>query len=104
MFNFEVFLLCLLISSVFTGLVTEAVKKLLVEHNKVYRANTLAGIVSVGVSMIVGAGYYILTQASITSSFIFYIVALILLSWLCAMIGYDKVIQAISQFKITRED
>lgn len=24
----------------------------------------------------------------------------VLLSWLCAMVGYDKVIQAISQFKV----
>lgn len=28
-----------------------------------------------------------------------YLIALVLLSWLCAMLGYDKVIQAITQIR-----
>ena len=31
-------------------------------------------------------------------------VAQVFMSWLCAMVGYDKVIQAISQFKTNGED
>jgi uncharacterized membrane protein (DUF106 family) len=42
MVNFETFLLGLLVISTLTGLVTEAVKKNMVEHNVDYRANTIA--------------------------------------------------------------
>ena len=99
MINFETFLLGLLITSTLTGLVTEAVKKLLAEHDVTYRANTLAGMVSLVLSAAVGTSYIILTKMTCTSEIIIYLIALVFMSWLCAMIGYDKVIQSISQFK-----
>ena len=46
MINVELFMLGLLITSVLTGLTTEAVKNILIEHNATYRANTLAGIIA----------------------------------------------------------
>lgn len=95
----EMFLLMLLIVSVFTGLFTEAIKKALAEHNKNYYANTLAGAVSVVLSLAVGAGYLILTETQINEKMAVVLIALVLLSWLSAMVGYDKVIQVISQFK-----
>ena len=39
----EYFLLLLMIVSIFTGLVTEGIKKLLEESKKTYKANFLAG-------------------------------------------------------------
>lgn len=99
MISFETFLLGLLITSTLTGLVTEAVKKLMVEHNKTYRANTLAGIISSILSAAIGVSYVILTNTPIAANVIVYLIAMIFMSWLCAMVGYDKVIQAISQFK-----
>ena len=104
MIGFQTFLLGLMITSTLTGLVTEAVKKIMVEHKKTYYANTLAGVVSVFVSGGISIGYILITEIGFTTQTIVYCIALLFLSWLCAMVGYDKVIQAISQFKTTRED
>lgn len=104
MVSFEVFMLGLLITSVLTGLVTEAVKKILSEYNVTYRANTLAGLVAFVLSSAIGAGYIVITGAAFTSQIAVCLVAQIFMSWLCAMVGYDKVVQAISQFKVDRKD
>ena len=99
MISLHVFMLGVLITSTLTSLATEAVQKLLAEHSKHYYANTLAGIVSVILYVAIGIGYMMLSSISFTSQTIVYLIALIFISWLCAMVGYDKVIQAISQFK-----
>lgn len=99
MFNFELFLIGLLGISILTGLATEAIKKVLTDLNKTYRANILAGLVSLVLSAAVGIGYVIVTNAIFTAQIVVYLVTLVFMSWLCAMVGYDKVIQAISQFK-----
>lgn len=100
MMNFDIFLLLLMIVSVLTGLVTEGIKKLLDEAKKPYRANLLAGAVAVFLSIAVDTGYMILTETLMNEKMAVILIALVLLSWLCAMVGYDKVIQAISQFKV----
>ena len=99
MISLHVFMLGVLITSTLTGLATEAIKKLLAEHSKNYYANTLAGIVSVILSVAIGIGYMMLSSISFTSQTIVYLIALVFISWLCAMVGYDKVVQAIGQFK-----
>jgi hypothetical protein len=99
MMNFENFLLGLLISSTLTGLVTEAVKKILTEYNVNYRANTLAGIVSLVLSAAIGIGYIVMFTIPVTAQVVIAIIGLAFLSWLGAMVGYDKVVQAIGQFK-----
>lgn len=96
--SIEIFLMGLLIVSTLTGLFTEAVKNLLSEYGVNYYANTLVGIISVIVAAAVAAAYVVVTGTLITASVVVCIIALVLLSWLCAMVGYDKVIQAISQF------
>lgn len=104
MISFEIFLFGLLITSTLTSLVTEALKKLFSEHNKTVPSNTLAGVVSSVLSIAIGVGYVVMTGAYFTSQIIICIIAQVFMSWLCAMVGYDKVIQAISQFKTKRED
>lgn len=104
MINLQVFLLGLLIVSTLTGLTTEAIKNLLDEHGKTYHSNTLAGIVALVLSMGVGIGYVSITGIGFTTQAIVSLIALIFMSWLCAMVGYDKVIQAISQFKNDKKD
>ena len=104
MISLHVFMLGVLITSTLTSLATEAVKKLLAEHSKNYYANTLAGIVSVILSVAIGISYMMLSNISFTSQTIVYLIALVFISWLSAMVGYDKVIQAISQFKTTSEE
>jgi len=74
------------------------VKKMLEEHKKNYYANTLAGCVAVALSALAGVGYIVLMDAQVTPKVIVMLVALALLSWLSAMVGYDKVVQALSQF------
>lgn len=103
MINIEVLMLGLLIISTLTGLVTEAVKSILVEHNVTYRANTLVGLVSLVLSVAISVGYVVITGIGFTSQIIVCVIGLVFMSWLCAMVGYDKVIQAISQFKTTKE-
>lgn len=98
----EVFLLMLLIVSTLTSLFTEGIKKWLAERKKTYHANAIAGYVSIVLSIVVGVAYIILTEATITAQLFVYLIALVLLSWLSAMVGYDKVVQAISQFKGTK--
>ena len=84
----EIFLLGLMIVSIFTGLFTEGIKKLLDEMTVKYHSNFLAG-------------YLILTETQINDKMAVYLIALVLLSWLASMVGYDKVIQAIAQLKRT---
>ena len=72
----EYFLLLLMIVSIFTGLVTEGIKKLLEESKKTYKANFLAGGVAVVLSVLVGSGYIILMDAQINSKMAVYLIAL----------------------------
>lgn len=97
--TFEVALFLLLVVATMTGLVTEAVKKVLQEGNISYRPNLLAGGVAVVLSAAAGWAYMILTETVLNGQMAVYLVALVFLSWLSAMVGYDKVIQTISQIK-----
>ena len=95
----HIFLTGLLVVSTLTSLFTEGIKKWLQERNKTYYSNALAGYVAVTLSVLVGAAYLILTGTTFSAQMVVYLIALMLLSWVSAMVGYDKVIQAISQFK-----
>jgi cytochrome c biogenesis factor len=101
---FDIFLLGLLGVSVLTGLTTEAIKGIYTELGKKYYSNTIAGIVSVILSIVVGIGYMMLTNTAFDISAVVILLALCFLSWLCAMVGYDKVIQAITQVKTKWKD
>ena len=92
-----VFLSLLFTVSILVGLTVEAIKKMLGDRK--YPTNIIAGIVSIVLSVVVGIFYCILTSTPFTSAVIIYIIALVFLSWLCAMLGYDKVIQSIKQIK-----
>ncbi|MDO4650196.1 MAG: aminopeptidase [Eubacteriales bacterium] len=97
--NLEMFLMLLMIVSIMTWLFTEAIKGWLKERKKNYYPNALAGWVAVVLSALVGAGYIIMTQAVLNAQMLVYLIALVLMSWLSAMVGYDKVIQAVAQFR-----
>lgn len=100
MMSMEFFLTLLIGVSVFTALVTEAIKKIMDEAGKVYKSNILAGVVSVVLSVLAGTGYMVMAEAQINAKMAVILIALVLLSWLCAMVGYDKVMQAITQIKV----
>ena len=97
--DLSVFLMLLLVVSTFTGLVTEAVKRWMQEKGRRYHANTLAGYVAAILAVAASVAYVILAEAKIDAQMVVYFMALVFLSWLAAMVGYDKVIQAISQFR-----
>lgn len=92
MITMDIFLLGLMIVSTLTGLVTEAVKKIMAERNCEYRPNTIAGIVASALSAVIGICYVVLAGITFNAQIVVYIIALIFMSWLCAMVGYDKVI------------
>ena len=96
---YEVFMLMLFAVSVMNGLFTEAVKKILKEKKVNYSANTITGCIAIVLSIAVGVCYVIMTGAVVNAQLIIWLVALVLLSWLTAMVGYDKVMQAITQIK-----
>lgn len=97
--SLELFLTALLVVSIFTGLFTQGLKILLDEAGWKYKANLLAGAVAIVLAVFVGIAYQILAEAAITDKMMVYLIALVLLSWLSAMVGYDKVVQAISQIR-----
>lgn len=96
--SLQEFLICLLAVSILTGLVTEGIKNTLTEWGKTYQANTLAGCVATVLGILTGVGYCVVMDVTLNGKLIVMLVALVLLGWLCAMVGYDKVIQAIQQF------
>lgn len=99
MINFDVFLIGLMVISTLTSLVTEAIKKILVEHNIKYRANTLVGIVAAVLSAAIGAGYIVIASIGFSAQVVVCLIALVFLSWLCAMVGYDKVVASLKPGK-----
>lgn len=103
MISLDMFLIGLLVVSAATGLTTEAVKVLLSSLNKEYRSNIIAGFVSIVLSLFTGISYVVFHGIEFTEQMIICVIALVFLSWLCAMVGYDKVIQTISQFIKTKK-
>lgn len=94
----DIFLMLLMAVSVLTGLFTEAVKSVLdVLGLKFPSSNVLAGIVAVALSVLVSVMFSVLNDITATDKVMVCYVALALLSWLSAMVGYDKVIQALTQ-------
>lgn len=100
MVSLDVFLSGLMLVSTLTGVTTEGVKKMLAGRKIDY--NVLTGIVALVLSCGVGIGYVILSKLTFTAEIIVYIVGLVFMSWLCAMIGYDKIREAIKTFKGAR--
>lgn len=98
------FLLLLLVVSTLTGLCVEAVKALLREYKVKYHANMLAGIVAIVLSVAVGGGYAVYTGVVWDGKMVICMIALVFLSWLCALVGYDKVVQTLAQIRGDRKD
>lgn len=93
----EMFLMALLICSTLTSLIVEALKKM--TGNEKHTYNIMAAIVSVIVAGAVSAAYLIMTGVRPDAKIWVIIIALVLGSWLCAMLSYDKVKQAILQIR-----
>lgn len=83
-----------LICATVTGLITEAIKKMISDKN----TTLLAAGVSVLVAGGLCAGYIVLNNVDVTRETIVYVVCVVILSWLSATLGFDKVKQALGGF------
>lgn len=97
MITIEAFMTMLFAVSVVTGLVTQAVKNCLDGLKMAYSSNILAGVVSVVVGGFACYGHCLYTGAEMNQLTISVYVAFVVMSWICAMVGYDKVVQAFKQ-------
>lgn len=88
----EIFTSLLFCTSLFSGLVTESLKKFFDVPS-----NILAGASSIGTALMVIVYYTISFNVLITLQYVISCVALCILSWISSMVGYDKVIQTIKQ-------
>lgn len=97
------FLILLTICAAITSLVTEGVKKILDDAKIGYASNILVLIVA----LIVGCGatalYYVNYQIPFNALNSVYLALMGVANWLGAMLGYDKVKQAIEQIGKSHE-
>ena len=89
----------LAIVSALTTLTVQGIKKILDEQGKTYKSNLLAGIVAVVLSVASVLGYVLYNGVAFTVQIAVLMVTFAFLSWLCAMVGYDKVKMLIEQLK-----
>lgn len=95
----ETFLILLTIFSTVTSLCTEATKKLLDSIGIKYASNVIVLIDAVCVGGLGMLAFYLLKGYPLNTANIIFIVLMVVSNWLGSMIGYDKVKQAIQQYK-----
>ncbi len=92
-----ILLILLTIYATATSFITEAVKRFMDDMKVKYASN----IVVLAVALIVGCGgtaiYYVNYQIPFTALNSVYLALIGITNWIGAMVGYDKVKQAISQ-------
>ena len=93
--NIAFFIKALAFISACTALTVEGIKKVLDSVKKTYNSTILAVIVSFVLSVATSAGYMIYSNIQLTAQIGVEIAALIFFSFLCATVGYDKVIKEI---------
>lgn len=93
----NIFIMLLTLYSVATGLIVEAIKKLLDEANKTYASNLLAFVVAILVGVVGTLLYYQLSSIAFTANNIICAILLGCLSGVGSMVGFDKIKQLIEQ-------
>lgn len=93
----EIFLILLTALSIVTSLLTEAVKKFLDELEFKYASNIVVLCIAVIIGGAGSAIFYVFNGFEFTTINIICIPLMICANWLVAMLGYDKVMQAIAQ-------
>ena len=97
--NVTLFLILLSAFSVISGLITEAIKKLLSD-----KTNLSYNLIALGVALVVGTigcgTYYQLNGLPFDLNNIIYMILMGLASGLTSMVGFDKVKQTIEQLAV----
>lgn len=97
MITVQVFMTGLLAVSILTSLTTQALKKLMRECGTKVHSNIMASIVAVVIAVALGVAWAITKHIPFDAFYICCLIALSFLGWLCAVLGYDKVKQAVKQ-------
>ena len=92
------FLIALGISSTFTSLAVQALKKAFGKTWEKVPTNIVATVVSLILAVGISFGYAILKDVVIDKYFVVWVIAYTGCTWLCAMLGYDKIKQSIEQW------
>lgn len=95
----EMCLIILAVCATATSLLTEGIKKILNKKKVKYSSNTLVFFVALIVGCGVTALYYVNYQVSFNALNSVYLALMGVANWIGAMLGYDKVKQAILQTK-----
>lgn len=93
--NITFFVSALAIIAATTALTVEGIKNILKSMEKDCNATVLAAIISVVLAIGASIGYVIYTATPVTAPLIVLIIAFAFLSFLCATVGYDKVMKEI---------
>ena len=102
--SITLFITIFTIGAMACGLLTEAIKKVYENANKEFSANIIALIDAIAVGGFGTAGAYILLGLPWTINNIICLILMIIVIWLGAMLGFDKVKQTIQQLgNITQE-
>lgn len=94
----NIFIALFMFYSVASGLITEAMKKILDEANVFYATNALALVVAMFLGTFGTLIYYQLTNIPFEINNIICAILLGIMSGVGSMIGYDKIIQLINQY------
>ena len=84
-----------LVCSVFTGLIVEAIKKMTTAEGR--QTNLIAAVVSVIDENRKEVGYILLNKLPFDTQNIISIILLVVCSWIVSMVGFDKFRQTIEQ-------
>lgn len=79
--------------SALTVLTVQAIKKLMDEAGKTYNSTILAAVVSCPLSVATSVCYIIYNSVTVDAKVIITVLFLVFLSFLCATVGYDKVVK-----------
>lgn len=100
----ETFTSLLAVFAILTSLITEGVKNVLASFNKKYPANIIVLCVSVLVGGVGTCLFYVWSDYTWTIKNIIWIFLMTGANWLGSMVGYDKVIQTITQIKVAKKE
>lgn len=98
-FSFDVMLALVTAMAVATSLLTQLVKSIFDAWKKQYASNVVVAVVSVIVGVCGTALYYVNYQIPFNALTSVYLAIMCLLNCAGAMVGYDKVKQAITQIR-----
>ncbi|MDO5572964.1 MAG: hypothetical protein Q4G60_03180 [bacterium] len=100
----ELFLGLLTICAAITAMMTQALKKVFEDKQLTYSSNMIALVVAIVIGLSVSAVAYLLLDIPFSALNIIMMFLLAAGNWLGAMVGYDKVMQLITQISKTGGD